>query len=503
MYGYMADLATEPRWYRIRETFGEDSELVSQIMEALVQGLQGGAISPDTAVALTLKHFPGGGPQELGLDPHYSFGKRQIYPTDSFDAHVAPFRRAISAGLNSVMPYYGVPVDLEYEGIRFDEIGFAFSPQATETLLRDRLGFTGYVNSDTGIVQSRAWGLEDQPVAARVAATINAGTDVISGFSNVTQITELVDAGLVSDARLTEAARRLLTEQFALGLFENPYVDAQAATGIIANDAHLAKAAEVQRQSIVLLQNDGLLPLAAGQSVYALNFAPAQTNGIALTVGNLDEGAERVSAAGHDAAVIRVNIRNRGTGDYRSNDPGFGSNPDRLNPATGKIWAAEDGCNIAPGQNPVCADDGKMGGPQSPALGLLFGGAFPWETDALSFTEMAKAESWNIYPGLDVIQAVMAEVGAENTIIAVDFRNPYVIDTQSGLRGAGALLATFGANDAALLDIVTGEFAPVGKMPFALAENLQAVISNQSDAPGYPDADTLFPFGHGLTYEEK
>ena len=64
-----------------------------------------------TAVALTIKHFPGGGPQELGLDPHYSFGKRQIYPADA-SIHLKPFRAAIDAGVSSVMPYYGVPVNV-------------------------------------------------------------------------------------------------------------------------------------------------------------------------------------------------------------------------------------------------------------------------------------------------------------------------------------------------------------------------------------------------------
>jgi beta-glucosidase len=78
MYGYMADLATEPRWYRVQETFTEDADLNADIMKTLVKGLQGGPVSQSTAVAPTIKHFRGGGPQELGLDPHYSFGKRSI-----------------------------------------------------------------------------------------------------------------------------------------------------------------------------------------------------------------------------------------------------------------------------------------------------------------------------------------------------------------------------------------------------------------------------------------
>ena len=183
MYGYSADLATEPRWYRVHETFTEDADLDARIMRALVTGLQGGRVSPSTSVALTIKHFPGGGPQELGLDPHYSFGKRQVYPGGRFADHLKPFIAAIDAGVSSVMPYYGVPVNVTHQGVRFEETGFAFSRAIVTDLLRTRLGFKGYVNSDTGIINDRAWGLEQRTIPERVAAAINGGIDVLSGFS--------------------------------------------------------------------------------------------------------------------------------------------------------------------------------------------------------------------------------------------------------------------------------------------------------------------------------
>ncbi|WP_071799416.1 glycoside hydrolase family 3 protein [Natronohydrobacter thiooxidans] len=442
MYGYMADLATEPRRYRVHETFGEDAELVGDILEALVERLQGGPVGPQTAVALTLKHFPGGGSQEGGLDPHYSFGQRQVYPSDAFEAHLAPFRRAIDAGVGAIMPYYGIPVDVTFDGQPLEEVGFSFSTQTVDWLLRDQLGFGGYVNSDTGIIQSRAWGLEHATVAERIAAAVNAGNDVLPGFSDVSLILDLLDAGLVSEDRINEAAGRLLVEQFALGLFENPGVEMSAVAQIVANDDHQTLAQQVQRQSVVLLQNEGVLPLDAGARVYAVNLDTdaVEAAGLIATT-HADPDTPRPTAEGHHAAVIRVYIRNVGTNRYRSNDPEFGANPDHLNPRTGAVWGAEDGCNVAPAANPSCADDGQLGGPQSPALGLLFGGALPWEVDALSFTAMAAAESWEVFPSLDTIQAIMSEVGPERTVIA-----------------------------------------------------------NASDAPGYPEADTLFPFGHGLGY---
>jgi beta-glucosidase len=130
----------------------------------------------------------------------------------------------------------------------------------------------------------------------------------------------------------------------------------------------------------------------------------------------------------------------------------------------------------------------------------MFGGPFPWEANNLSFTTMAESKSWEVSPSLSDIQAAMAEVGARKTILAIYFRQPYVLDEASGLRAAGAILAGFGVSDSALMDVMTGRFKPQGKLPFALAGRLQAVLDNEPDAPGYPAADTLFPFGFGLTY---
>ena len=189
MYGYMADLSTEPRWYRVHETFTEDADLNANIMRSLVQTLQGSevkdgtSVTPRSAVALTLKHFPGGGPQEMGLDPHYAHGKNQVYPGGNFGYHLKPFIAALDAGVSSVMPYYGVPINVTYEGVTYEQTGMAFSKQIVTDLLRGKLGFKGYVNSDTGIINDRAWGLEMKSVPERVAAAINSGTETLSEFT--------------------------------------------------------------------------------------------------------------------------------------------------------------------------------------------------------------------------------------------------------------------------------------------------------------------------------
>jgi beta-glucosidase len=113
---------------------------------------------------------------------------------------------------------------------------------------------------------------------------------------------------------------------------------------------------------------------------------------------------------------------------------------------------------------------------------------------------MATSKSWQINPSLEDIKTIMNTVGANKTVLVIDFRQPYVMDAESGFLNAGAILATFGVSDAAVLDIVTGKFKPTGKLPFALAKTVEAIIKQASDAPGYTKEDTLFPFGFGLTY---
>ena len=512
MYGYMADLSTDPRWYRTHETFTEDADLGANIMGQLVKSLQGevgkdgNSLSAETDVALTMKHFPGGGPQELGLDPHYAFGKAQVYPGDAFGYHLKPFEAAIEAGVSSIMPYYGVPIDVTYEGVDYDEVGMAFSDQIVNGLLRDQMGFDGYVNSDTGIINDRAWGLEDATIPERVAAAINGGTDTLSGFHDVATITDLVDADLVSEERVTLAAERLLAPLFEMGLFEDPYVDPAVATATVGSDENRATALDLQRKSTVLLQNqevagDSVLPLDGGETVYVLgNVDAAQVAAAGYEVINGNDPAEQRTAADADVALVSMTARNVNTGSYASNNPATGLNPEHINPSV------IEGIEGLDGQSTYGASDACVvnGGGACTDSGLRFGGSFPWESSIIDFTGMTDADSWEVTPSLDKVQQVMAEVGAENTVLDIYFRQPWVLDEASGLRDAGAILANFGNSTAALMDVVSGEFNPQGRMPFALAGTREAIIQQNSDTPGYDETDdgALYPFGFGLSYEE-
>jgi beta-glucosidase len=528
MYGYMADLTTEPRWARAHETFTEDADLMADITSELLHGLQGPvrkdgtSLSPSSSVALTLKHFPGGGPQEMGWDPHYTFGKTQIYTDKSgkygFGYHLKPFRAAIDAGVSSIMPYYGVPIGVTWQGVKYDEFGMAFSKQIVTDLLRKKLGFKGYVNSDSGVIETRGWGLESyrtnpangQPynAADRTAIAIKSGSDVLSEFSVNKTITDLVADGLLSERQqIDPAVTRLLTEQFQLGLFENPYVDADAAGIKIGKPENRALGLEMQRQSVVLLQNRaGLLPLKAGAKVYTMGFraTDAEAQGFEVTDGNAKE--RETVPVGTDAVLIKVMVSNVGARAYKSNDPATGGKtvaPEfpLIDPRTGKrqsTWGAQDDCVGMPiGPRATESNDGCMDS------GLVFGGAFPWETNMLALSDIARAQSWTMTPSLAEVQAAMREIGdPEKVVISIYVRNPYVLDDASGVKSAGALLATFGVSDVAQLDIISGRSRPKGRLPFALPRTVRAVLEQNPDAPGYLETQdgALFPYGFGLGY---
>ena len=226
-YHPQVDIATEPRWGRIDGTLGEDAQLTASLTRALVRGFQGKTLGP-RSVALTVKHFPGGGPAREGLDSHFASGRFQVYPGGRFDEHVIPFRAAIEEGVAAVMPYYSIPKDRTGEAV-----GMAFNREIVTDLLRGKLGFTGIVNSDSGIMTSMVWGVENLSVGERYRKAIDAGTDLIGSDGDPAVLVELVKAGAVTEARLDESVRRILRVRFALGIFENPYANPEEAARVV------------------------------------------------------------------------------------------------------------------------------------------------------------------------------------------------------------------------------------------------------------------------------
>jgi beta-glucosidase len=260
----MADLATEPRWARMAGTFGEDADLSSRMTAAYIRGFQGEQIGPES-VSCMVKHFPGGGPQEHGHDPHFDFGREQVYPGDHFEYHLIPFEAAFEAGVEQVMPYYGIPV-----GQTSEDVAMSFNTDIVTGLLRERYGFEGVICTDWGITEgpvifgfevmaARAWGVEHLSVRERYAKAIEAGVDQFGGQESPHHLVDLVRSGELAETRIDESARRLLALKFKLGLFDDPYVDADAAGSLTGTSDHVEAGLEGQRRSVVLLKI-GTLP---------------------------------------------------------------------------------------------------------------------------------------------------------------------------------------------------------------------------------------------------
>jgi len=262
-YMYMADLATEPRWQRVEGTFGEDADLTSNMIREIVLGFQGTKLGTQS-VAMTTKHFPGGGPQVDGQDSHFDWGKFAHYPGGMFDFHVKPFKAAIAAGTSAIMPYYSAP-----KGKEFEEVGFSYNKAMIDDLLQKKLGFHGIINSDTGPIEMMPWGVENLSLHARYQKALNAGVDIFSGAADPTILLETVKKGLISEARINVSVAKLLTEKFDLGLFENPYVSVDEAVNTIGKKEFKELADLALRKSIVLARNNQkILPLKAATKVY-------------------------------------------------------------------------------------------------------------------------------------------------------------------------------------------------------------------------------------------
>ncbi len=287
----MADLATEPRWGRINGTFGEDANLSAMMTKAYVLGFQGDSLGKSSVACMT-KHFSGGGPQKDGEDPHFPYGKEQVYPGNNFDYHLIPFiKGAFPAKTAQIMPYYGIPMDQTDENV-----AFGFNKAIITTLLRDSLNFQGVVCTDWNLIsdgsigEARAWGVENLSPKERIKKVLDAGCDQFGGENIPELIVELVKEGEIDEKRIDKSVKRIMRDKFRLGLFDNPYVDENKAAKIAGNKNFREKGEIAQQKSMVLLKNKDLLPLTKGIKIYAEGLTnPDALNGYANLVNNPDD----------------------------------------------------------------------------------------------------------------------------------------------------------------------------------------------------------------------
>ena len=253
-YGPVIDIAREPRWSRMEETFGEDPTLAGILASEVVRGMQGdlnlnGEVRNDgNHVYSTLKHFAAYGIPEGGLNGEMaSVGERTL-----LSEYVPQFKRTVEAGVGSIMTSYNM----------IDGVPCTSNRHLLTEVLRDTWGFKGAIYSDLqsieGVAQTHhcAENWEDAGALA-----VNAGVDIDLEGNSYQYLRHAIETGKASEADLDRAVSKVLTLKFNLGLFENPYVDAKRAARIVRSEEHQQLAREVARKGICLLENDGTLPL--------------------------------------------------------------------------------------------------------------------------------------------------------------------------------------------------------------------------------------------------
>ena len=281
-----ADLATEPRWSRINGTFGEDADLAGRLVGAYVAGFQHGTRGVDSVgVQTVVKHWVGYGAAKEGFDSHNYYGRFATFPGANFEYHVRPFLPAFAANVAGVMPTYSILEGATWDGKPIEAVGAGFNHQLLTDLLRRRYRFHGIVLTDWAVTNDcedrcrggapagqrpsfadlgMPWGVEDRSMRARFVQAVKAGVDQFGGTERADMLIDAVRAGELTEARLDSSVQRILTGKFALGVFENPYVEPSEAARRVGTDAFRSEALNAQRRALVLLENQGgILPLRA------------------------------------------------------------------------------------------------------------------------------------------------------------------------------------------------------------------------------------------------
>jgi beta-glucosidase len=284
-YAPVLDICHDPRWSRIEENFGEDPYLSGQLGAAMVRGMQGDDLKSDDTVVSTLKHFAAYGASVGGRNT----GPTHMGPRELREMHLPPFEAAVKASALSMMCSYndidGVPVSSDRHLLT--------------GILREEWGFEGFVVSDALAIDELCVGNAEndkhrlaQTLAEAAALSLRAGVDVSLWDKAYLYLEEAVSKGLIQESDLDIAVKRLLRLKFAMGLFENPFVDEDRAEAVMGCDEHQDLSLQASRESVVLLKNNGVLPL-------------SKKSRLALTGPNSDNLANQLGTYAPDWKTIQ------------------------------------------------------------------------------------------------------------------------------------------------------------------------------------------------------
>lgn len=508
------DLATEPRWMRFADTFGEHTQMTIDMTRAYCDGFQTTKGSRDgwgrDSVNTMVKHFPGGGTGEGGRDAHYAYGKYAVYPGGNFDEHLKPFAQGAfslpgkTGKASAVMPYYTVSFDADRKN--GENVGNSYNKYLIGDLLRQELGYDGVVCTDWGITHDmgpaveafagKCWGVENLTEAERHFKALEAGVDQFGGNNDAGPVLEAYRMYCekygeeAAQARFRRSAYRLLLNIFRTGLFENPYLDLKTSLATVGCPEFVEKGYRSQLRSVTLLKNRAnTLPLTPGIRLYVpdrfirsyLDFMSMPTPEQTVTPAGKASLAGRFTLVDTpeeaDAAVCYV--ESPISGGYDPADRRQGGNgyvPVTLQYRPYQALAAREH-SIAGGDPLEASRDRSYRG--------------KWNTAANE-------------ADLDIVMDTKKRMGDKPVVTVVTLKNPMVMAELEPY--TDALLVEYGVTPQAVVDVLTGAFTPEGLLPVQIPADMDTVERQQEDVAFdmtcYRDSEGhTYDFGFGLNFD--
>ena len=509
------DLATDPRWSRFSGTFGEGTKLATDLARAYCDGFQtspaelaiDGAWGYQSVNAM-VKHWYGYGAQEGGRDSHYNYGKFAVYPGENREEHKLTFTEGAfklqdgTQMASAVMPIYSILFNQDPSG---ENVGGSFSKWMIEEQLRNDNNFDGVVCTDWGITNDnkaveafdgKPWGVETMSIAQRHYQILKAGVDQFGGNNDKGPVLEAYqmwvnDFGKESaDARFQKSAYRLLLNVFRTGLFENPYLDPQETAAIVGKSEFMEAGYNAQLKSVVMLKNhNNALPQADKKKVYIPKRHETRSQGF-------------FGATGEDRWVDPVNL------ELVKKYFEVVETPAEADFAIAFIQAPNSGAGYS-------ADDAKRGGNGYIPISLQYNDYTATYARATSIAGGDPLENFTnrTYKGktvktsnkddLKMVVDTKAKMGQKPVIVVLNTGKPVVPAEFEGK--ADAILISFGIQNQAIFDIISGKAEPSGLLPMQMPADMKTVEQQNEDVPRdmvcYKDADgNLYDFGFGLNW---
>ncbi|GIE82874.1 glycosyl hydrolase [Actinoplanes philippinensis] len=490
-------IARDLRWGRVDETFGEDPYLISELGAAMIRGYQGDGLTDPTAILATAKHFAGYSETQGGRDASEAdISRRKLRSW-----FLPPFERAAAEGCRVFM--------LGYQSM--DGVPITANKWLLNDVLKEEWGFTGTLVTDWDNVGRMVW---EQKVCAdyaeAAAVAVKAGNDLIMttpAFFEGAQ--EAIRRGILGEDDIDAAVRRILRLKFELGLFENPRTpDAARQAEVIGNPAHVALNLEIARRSLVLLRNDGVLPLAAAPSKRIALLGP-NADDVSTQLGDWagDSGQVDWLPDGHPrelTTTVLDGLRELLPDGWQLDfDPAV--EIEKLVPdPEGETFP--DGQPRPPISVGVPADPARIAAAAATAAAADYAIVVVGDTVNLNGEHKSTA-TLELQGGQIALLDAVATTGTPMIVVLIDGK-PHALP-ESAL-GAAAIVQAFNPGmrgGQAIAELLLGLIEPTGRMPISAARHAgqQPVFYNQTrgqHGSRYADLtqDPLFAFGEGLSY---